>query len=99
VKRKLREVGARCKREITIYRRLLKDRRTPRMAKLLLALAIAYFVSPIDLIPDCIPVLGQLDDLLIVPALVAMALSLIPGELTQEHRAALGESKNEPRRE
>jgi uncharacterized membrane protein YkvA (DUF1232 family) len=49
-----------------LLKRLLRDRRVPRRAKLVLALVIPYLASPIDLIPDFIPVLGQLDDALVV---------------------------------
>ena len=48
------------------------------MAKVVIAATVAYALSPIDLIPDFIPVLGQLDDLILVPALIALALRLIP---------------------
>jgi uncharacterized membrane protein YkvA (DUF1232 family) len=51
-----------------LFKRLLQDERVPRTAKAVLALVIPYLLSPIDLIPDFIPVLGQLDDALIVVA-------------------------------
>ncbi|MFN8372331.1 MAG: YkvA family protein [Anaerolineae bacterium] len=73
-------------REIDVYRKVLLHRHTPWYAKVVLGLAIAYFVSPIDLIPDPIPVLGQLDDLLIVPGLVWLALKLIPAEVVEQCR-------------
>ena len=73
--------------EINVYRRLAADPRTPYLPKILLVVAVAYFVSPIDLIPDVIPVLGALDDLLIVPGLIWLAVKLIPPELIAEHRA------------
>ncbi|WP_448516759.1 YkvA family protein [Pseudothermotoga sp.] len=63
-----------------------RDRRVPRRSKILIALALGYVLSPIDLVPDFIPLLGQLDDLLIVPTLVAMALKSIPNEVLNEYR-------------
>jgi len=65
---------------------VLKHEEIPWLARVLLGAAIAYFVSPIDLIPDAIPVLGQLDDLLIVPGLVALALRMVPKEVVEECR-------------
>ena len=75
------------KQEIRVYGLVLKHPRTPWAARVLLGAAVAYAVSPIDLIPDFIPVLGQLDDLVIVPALVMMALKLIPKDVVAECRA------------
>lgn len=71
-------------RYLTALWLLLRDPRTPRMAKLVAALVVAYALSPIDLIPDFIPVLGQLDDLLLLPLGVALAVRLVPPALWQE---------------
>ena len=59
---------------------------TPLSAKILAGLAIGYALSPIDLIPDFIPVLGYLDDLIILPLLIAISIRLIPGEVLEECR-------------
>ncbi|MBM4250060.1 MAG: DUF1232 domain-containing protein [Euryarchaeota archaeon] len=56
-----------------------RDPRVPPKARLAIVLAVGYFFSPIDLIPDFIPVIGQLDELVIVSALAAFALRSIPG--------------------
>ena len=63
-----------------------KDSRTPWYAKAIAFLTIAYALSPIDLIPDFIPILGYLDDLFIVPAGIARAVRLIPPEVLEEAR-------------
>jgi len=55
-----------------------QDQRTPWYAKVMIALVIAYAMSPIDLIPDFIPVLGYLDDLILIPSGIALAIKLIP---------------------
>lgn len=69
------------KQELRVYRLLLKHPHTPLLAKLLLALAIGYLLLPFDLIPDFIPVLGQLDELIVIPLLVYLAVLLIPNSL------------------
>jgi len=63
-----------------------RDARTPWYAKTIAFLTIAYAFSPIDLIPDFIPILGYLDDLLIVPAGIALAIRLIPAEVLDDAR-------------
>lgn len=63
-----------------------KDPRTPWYAKLFTGLVVAYAFSPIDLIPDFIPVLGYLDDLVLVPLGVAAAIKMIPPEVMAECR-------------
>jgi len=67
-----------------------RDPRVPLLAKLLVGLVVAYALSPIDLIPDFIPVMGQLDDLVLVPLGIHLALKMIPPAVWEEclHRAA-----------
>jgi uncharacterized membrane protein YkvA (DUF1232 family) len=79
----------RFKSELQLYRSILANPRTPKLTKVLLGSAVAYTVSPIDLIPDFIPVLGHLDDVIIVPALVYLALKTIPRSLLEEHKQAI----------
>ncbi len=83
---RLRGIGRALKRELAVYRLVLAHPRTPRLARWLLGLAVGYVLLPIDLIPDFIPVLGQLDDVIIVPALVWGALRLIPPDVVEECR-------------
>jgi uncharacterized membrane protein YkvA (DUF1232 family) len=63
-----------------------RDPRTPWYAKLLAAAVVAYALSPFDLIPDFVPVLGYLDDLIIVPAGIALVLRLVPAEVLADCR-------------
>jgi uncharacterized membrane protein YkvA (DUF1232 family) len=60
---------------------------TPILAKLIIGVAVCYALSPIDLIPDFIPVIGLLDDVILLPALVAVAVKLIPPEVMKDCRA------------
>lgn len=69
--------------------RAARDVRTPRLARAIALLVIAYAASPIDLIPDFIPVLGLLDDLIILPLGIALVLQLIPKEIIAAHRATV----------
>ncbi len=73
------------KRYVEFIKALSADKRVPRISKILLGFCIAYFLSPIDLIPDFIPVLGQLDDLIIIPVVAFIALKLIPKEVYEEN--------------
>jgi len=83
---RLRSVGNTLKSELKMYRLVLEDRRTPAVAKILLALAVGYLLLPFDLIPDFIPIFGHLDDAVIVPALVFVAIKMIPQEVLDEAR-------------
>ena len=93
-----REIASGLKQRLRYYRRVAAHPETPRLAKWLLVAAIAYALSPIDLIPDWIPVLGHLDDVLIVPGLVAVALLLVPEEVKRECREAVND-REDPARE
>jgi uncharacterized membrane protein YkvA (DUF1232 family) len=81
-----KEITRSLKREVVVYQRVLRDERTPVVAKLFLGLAIGYLLMPFDLIPDFIPVIGHLDDAVVIPALVFVALRFIPREIITEHR-------------
>ena len=75
------------KREFAVYRCALHHPSSPWLAKALLGLAIGYALLPFDLIPDFLPIIGQLDDLIIVPGLIWLALRLIPPAVMDECRA------------
>jgi uncharacterized membrane protein YkvA (DUF1232 family) len=64
------------------------DPRVPRLAKIVAVCVAAYALSPIDLIPDFIPILGYLDDLVILPLGIMLAVKLVPADLMSEFRAA-----------
>jgi uncharacterized membrane protein YkvA (DUF1232 family) len=84
--KRARDLMTRFSQELAFYRRVLKHPRTPRSARLLLGFAVAYAASPIDLIPDFIPVVGYLDDLLILPLVIWISLRLIPKTVIMECR-------------
>ena len=71
-------------RQLTALWFMLKDPRAPRGPKVLAFAVLAYALSPIDLIPDFIPVLGLLDDLILLPLGVALVIWLVPALLWQE---------------
>ena len=84
---KLKQIAKQLKTEFEVYRLVLNHPDTPRPAKWLLGLAIGYVLMPVDLIPDFIPVIGQLDDAVIVPLLVYFAFKMIPDEVVLACRA------------
>lgn len=89
----LKLLGCNFKRELKVYQLVLKDPRTPRVARVLLGLAAGYVLMPFDLIPDFVPVLGQLDDVVIVPGLIWLALRFIPKDVLESCRQqAMAES-------
>ena len=80
----LKQIAAKLKAEFEFYRRLQQHPKTPRLAKALLWLAIGYLLMPFDLIPDFLPVIGQLDELVIIPLLLYCALKLTPQAIVRE---------------
>ena len=84
--KKLKAIGRKLKAEFIFYQRLQKHPQTPKFAKALLWLAIGYVLMPFDLIPDFLPVIGQLDELVIVPLLLYWALKLTPTDIVEACR-------------
>jgi uncharacterized membrane protein YkvA (DUF1232 family) len=76
------------KRDVIAIWLAAKDPRTPWVARIAAACVAAYALSPVDLIPDFVPVLGYLDDLLIVPLGILLVIKLIPADIIAEHRIA-----------
>jgi uncharacterized membrane protein YkvA (DUF1232 family) len=73
-------------RDIPAIMIALRDKQIPIMAKVLAGLVVVYALSPVDLIPDFIPVLGYLDDIIILPALIALTIKMIPAEVMNKCR-------------
>jgi uncharacterized membrane protein YkvA (DUF1232 family) len=84
--------------KIEIYALYLayRDPRVPWYARVFAALVVGYAFSPIDLIPDVIPVLGYLDDLLVVPLGIALAIRMIPSPVLAECREEARNAKDRP---
>lgn len=81
----LKDIKENAKRYVELARLLHEDSRTPKISKILLWITIGYALSPIDLIPDFIPVLGYLDDVIILPALLYIAIKSIPEDVYKEN--------------
>jgi uncharacterized membrane protein YkvA (DUF1232 family) len=86
---KLKQKAKHLKTEAQVLMIAYKDSLTPLRAKILISLTIGYLLSPIDLIPDFIPILGLLDDLIIVPLLITASIKLIPAIVLLEAREAV----------
>lgn len=84
---KVKEWARRLKREVVALWFACKDERTPRLAKAIAIFTVGYALSPIDLIPDFIPVLGFVDDAIILPALIWLVLRMVPQEVMVDCRA------------
>ena len=83
---KLKSLAAHLKQEFEVYRLVLKHPDTPWIAKIFLGLALGYLLMPFDLIPDFIPIIGQLDEVVIIPILLYVALLLTPKHIIQTCR-------------
>lgn len=95
--RSLREKAHSLKRETLALYIAMRDPRTPLAARILAMLVVAYAISPIDLIPDFIPVIGFLDDLILLPIGIALCLKLIPKEVMAEARVRAEGELAQPR--
>ena len=88
---RLKKRAAQLKKGIPAIFLALKDKETPVIAKLIATLAVGYALSPIDLIPDFIPVLGYLDDVILLPVLIALTIKLIPEQVWEKCREQAGD--------
>jgi uncharacterized membrane protein YkvA (DUF1232 family) len=84
------------KRDVHAICRAARDPRVPWYAKALAVCVAGYALSPIDLIPDFVPVLGYMDDVIIVPLGILMVVKLIPPEIMAEHRALAAAAQDRP---
>lgn len=82
----LKERAKKLKTDVPALFLALKDKDTPIIAKVFAGITVAYALSPIDLVPDFIPVLGYLDDVILLPAFVALTIRLIPKEVLERNR-------------
>ncbi len=82
-----RQAARHLRHEVRALTIAAQDPRTPRRAKVLAVCIVAYALSPIDLIPDVIPVLGYVDDLILLPLAVWVALRMIPPQVMDDARA------------
>ncbi len=92
--KKLKAAVKKLKQEIVPIYYALLDKRTSILAKIMAAVTVGYLLSPIDLIPDFIPLLGLLDDLLLVPVLIRLTIKLISKEIIQDIKTKI--DSNEP---
>jgi uncharacterized membrane protein YkvA (DUF1232 family) len=98
---RLKTWAASIKREALVLWFASRDPRAPRLAKWLAIFIVAYALSPIDLIPDFIPVVGYLDELLLLPGAIWLVLKLMPAEVLMDSRAKatdwLAKRRTQPR--
>lgn len=83
---KIKERAEQLKKDIPAVFSALRKKETPLIAKLLAVITIGYALSPIDLIPDFVPVIGYLDDIIILPLLIAATVRFIPKEIMEQCR-------------
>lgn len=83
---RIRSWAKELKRDVLVLWFALKDARTPLLAKAVAFVTVAYALSPIDLIPDFIPVLGYLDDIILIPILIWITLKFVPDEVMSQSR-------------
>ncbi|MBC5773865.1 DUF1232 domain-containing protein [Pontibacter sp. KCTC 32443] len=96
--RNWKEIVRKLKEDIYTLYLASRDPRIPFMAKVVLVLTVAYAFSPIDLIPDFIPVLGYLDDLLLLPLGIWLSIKLMPADVLEEYRQKARQTLQHPRK-
>lgn len=96
---KMKKWAKNLKKQLLLLYSAYRDERVPWYAKLFTMLVVAYAFSPIDLIPDFIPILGYLDDLILVPLGVYLALKLIPEDVLEDYKKKIEErsTTNKPK--
>lgn len=95
---KLKGIVRKLKMEIVPLYYALFDNRTPLIAKALASITVGYLLSPIDLIPDFIPIIGLLDDLIIVPLLIKFTLTLIPTHIIDDLKNKIDSQQRLPQK-
>ena len=93
---KLKLAAKRLKREVMTLYFVARDPRTPWYARGLAFVVVGYALSPFDLIPDAIPFLGLLDDLILVPAGIWLVLKLVPKNILEEARVQASKAESRP---
>ena len=93
---RLREQARRLKAEVLALYLAMRDPRTPWLARWIAALVVGYAVSPVDLIPDFVPLLGYLDDLVLLPLGIWLGLRLIPDDVMADCRRRAAETEIDP---
>lgn len=83
---KMKDAARALKREVVVLQLAMRDPRVSILPKVLAILTVGYLVSPIDLIPDFIPVLGLLDNLILIPVMIRLVIRLIPKEIIADLR-------------
>src|SRR5262245_25853178 len=93
---RIRQWARLARRDVYAVYRVARDPRVPWYAKALAFCVAGYALSPIDLIPDFVPVLGYMDDVIIVPLGILIVVKLIPPEIIAEHRALAAAAQDRP---
>ncbi|MBD0275092.1 MAG: DUF1232 domain-containing protein [Acetobacteraceae bacterium] len=94
--RRIKEWARAVRRDVHALWLAGRDPRVPWYAKAFALLIAAYALSPIDLIPDFVPILGYLDEVILLPPAILLAVKLVPPELMAEHRAAAARAERRP---
>lgn len=93
---RVKDWAKRVKSELVALAIAARDPRTPALAKIVAGATVAYALSPVDLVPDFIPVLGYLDDVILVPLGLWLAMRLVPDEVLADARRSAGEVERLP---